>query len=205
MSKLPYRMRYSLGYLCACCQQQLFERVMVHLLVALEKERNSPSSMSNTRTYIQAMGAIRLVNISNDLFPLPMSSTISFHMPLQFLSYFISPLSLFSLPLLLSSSLSSLPTCPRSLPMPSPPLPWPSPSSDLPPISLLPPLSSSRQAGQRVGGHLDAVVPLIMHFVGLRDDQGDDELKECCLQAFEALALRCFREITPYIKEVRWW
>lgn len=60
----------------------------------------------------------------------------------------------------------------------------------------------SRQAGQRVGGYLDAIVPLIMHFVVLREESGDDELKESCLQAFEALALRCFREITPYIKEV---
>ena len=41
-----------------------------------------------------------------------------------------------------------------------------------------------------------------MHFVTLMEDAGDDELKESCLQAFEALALRCFREITPYIKEV---
>ncbi len=41
-----------------------------------------------------------------------------------------------------------------------------------------------------------------MHFVSLEEDQGDDELKESCLQAFEALALRCYREITPYIKEV---
>ena len=41
-----------------------------------------------------------------------------------------------------------------------------------------------------------------MHFVQLREEAGDDELKESCLQAFEALALRCFREITPYIKEV---
>ncbi len=61
---------------------------------------------------------------------------------------------------------------------------------------------SSRQGGQRVGGYLDGIVPLIMHFVQLKEDFGDDELKESCLQAFEALALRCFREITPYIKEV---
>lgn len=53
-----------------------------------------------------------------------------------------------------------------------------------------------------MGGYLDAVIPLIMHFVELKEESGDDELKESCLQAFEALALRCFREITPYIKEV---
>ena len=45
-------------------------------------------------------------------------------------------------------------------------------------------------------------MPLIMHFVNLEEEQGDDELKESCLQAFEALALRCYREISPYIKEV---
>lgn len=54
-----------------------------------------------------------------------------------------------------------------------------------------------------MGGYLDAIVPLIMHFVKLKEEAGDDELKESCLQAFEALALRCFREIVPYIKEVR--
>lgn len=53
-----------------------------------------------------------------------------------------------------------------------------------------------------MGTYLDEVVPLIMHFVELKDEAGDDELKESCLQAFEALALRCFREVTPYIKEV---
>lgn len=53
-----------------------------------------------------------------------------------------------------------------------------------------------------MGGYLDLIIPLIMHFVQLHEDSGDDELKESCLQAFEALALRCFREITPYIREV---
>ena len=40
---------------------------------------------------------------------------------------------------------------------------------------------------------------LIMHFI---KSDGDDELKESCLQAFEALVVRCFREITPHIREV---
>lgn len=77
-------------------------------------------------------------------------------------------------------------------------------TSSLPPHSPhpVPLFPLSRQAGQRVGEYLDAIVPLIMHFVELQDEQGDDELKESCLQAFEALALRCFREITPHIKEV---
>ena len=60
----------------------------------------------------------------------------------------------------------------------------------------------SRQAGQRVGGYLSTIVPLIMHFVQLDDENGDDELRESCLQAFEAFVLRCFREITPHIQGV---
>ena len=35
------------------------------------------------------------------------------------------------------------------------------------------------------------------------NSEGDDELRESCLQAFEALVLRCFREITPHIREVK--
>ena len=61
----------------------------------------------------------------------------------------------------------------------------------------------SRQAGQRVGGYLSSIVPLIMHFVQLDEENGDDELRESCLQAFEAFVLRCFREITPHIQGVR--
>ena len=61
----------------------------------------------------------------------------------------------------------------------------------------------SRQAGQRVGGYLSAIVPLIMHFVQLDEESGDDELRESCLQAFEAFVLRCFREITPHVQGVR--
>ena len=60
----------------------------------------------------------------------------------------------------------------------------------------------SRQAGQRVGGYLATIVPLIMHFVQLDEESGDDELRESCLQAFEAFVLRCFREITPHIQGV---
>lgn len=47
------------GYLCSSCQQQLFEQVMQHLLTSLNQEKASPSSMMNTRTFIQAIGAIR--------------------------------------------------------------------------------------------------------------------------------------------------
>ncbi len=66
----------------------------------------------------------------------------------------------------------------------------------------------SRQAGQRIGSYLESIVPLISHFINLDQDDNDlkgsdfDELKESCLQAFEALVVRCFREITPHIREV---
>ena len=42
-----------------------------------------------------------------------------------------------------------------------------------------------------------------MHFVQLDEENGDDELRESCLQAFEAFVLRCFREISPHIQGVR--
>lgn len=52
-----------------------------------------------------------------------------------------------------------------------------------------------------MGSYLDTMVPLIMNFVTSQD--GDDELKESGLQTFEALVVRCFREVTPYVAEVR--
>lgn len=45
------------------------------------------------------------------------------------------------------------------------------------------------------------MVPLIMNFV--TSPEGDDELKESGLQTFEALVVRCFREVTPFIPEVQ--
>ncbi len=69
-------------------------------------------------------------------------------------------------------------------------------------------LSHSRQAGQRIGSYLESIVPLISYFINLDQDDNDlkgsdfDELKESCLQAFEALVVRCFREITPHTSEV---
>ena len=52
---------------------------------------------------------------------------------------------------------------------------------------------------------MESIVPLISHFISMDQDDNDlkgsdfDELKESCLQAFEALVVRCFREITPHI------
>ena len=50
------------GYLTSCCQQALFDQVMNYLLTSLNKEKSTtsgvPSSLTNTRTFIQAIGAI---------------------------------------------------------------------------------------------------------------------------------------------------
>ena len=109
------RAYFALCYLSVSCQQALFDAMMGHLLRALNVEKTTPTSIANTRTYIQTIGAI------------------------------------------------------------------------------------GRQAGQRVGPYLEQIIALIMHFI---HTEGDDELKESCLQAFEALSVRCFREITPYISQI---
>lgn len=41
-------------------------------------------------------------------------------------------------------------------------------------------------------------MPLIVQF----SKEDDDELREYCLQAFEAFVYRCPKEITPYINKV---
>lgn len=59
-------------------------------------------------------------------------------------------------------------------------------------------LLSSRTAGHRFGEHLERFIPLIQKY----STEEDDELREFCLQAFEAFVQRCPREITPYIPTV---
>lgn len=56
----------------------------------------------------------------------------------------------------------------------------------------------SRQAGHRFGEQIERVMPLIVQYS--RED--DDELREYCLQAFEAFVYRCPKEITPHIAKV---
>lgn len=56
----------------------------------------------------------------------------------------------------------------------------------------------SRQAGHRVGPYLEHVIPSIMNFC----DVDDDELKEYCIQAFESFILKSPKEITPYVPQV---
>lgn len=56
----------------------------------------------------------------------------------------------------------------------------------------------SRQAGHRFGEHVERMVPLIERY----SREEDDELREYCLQAFEAIVQRCPKEVTPHIDTV---
>jgi len=52
-----------------------------------------------------------------------------------------------------------------------------------------------RQAGHRFGEYVEKVMPLVEQY----SKQEDDELREYCLQAFEAFVQRCPKEMTPHI------
>ncbi|OXB81577.1 UNVERIFIED_CONTAM: hypothetical protein H355_008425 [Colinus virginianus] len=56
----------------------------------------------------------------------------------------------------------------------------------------------SRQAGHRIGEHLEKIIPLIVQYCNV----DDDELKEYCFQAFESFVRRCPKEIDPHIPNV---
>uniref|UniRef100_A0A2I2YMU4 Cullin associated and neddylation dissociated 2 (putative) n=1 Tax=Gorilla gorilla gorilla TaxID=9595 RepID=A0A2I2YMU4_GORGO len=58
--------------------------------------------------------------------------------------------------------------------------------------------SVGRQAGHRLGAHLDRLVPLVEDFCNL----DDDELRESCLQAFEAFLRKCPKEMGPHVPSV---
>uniref|UniRef100_A0A8C4NH41 Cullin-associated and neddylation-dissociated 1 n=1 Tax=Eptatretus burgeri TaxID=7764 RepID=A0A8C4NH41_EPTBU len=53
----------------------------------------------------------------------------------------------------------------------------------------------SRQAGHRVGEHLEKITPLIVKFCKVEDD----ELREYCIQAFESFVRRCPKEVSPHV------
>ncbi|XP_015609851.1 cullin-associated NEDD8-dissociated protein 1 isoform X1 [Cephus cinctus] len=58
--------------------------------------------------------------------------------------------------------------------------------------------SICRQAGHRFGEQIERVMPLIVQY----SSEDDDELREYCLQAFEAFVYRCPKEITPHINKI---
>ncbi|XP_022354023.1 cullin-associated NEDD8-dissociated protein 2 isoform X4 [Enhydra lutris kenyoni] len=58
--------------------------------------------------------------------------------------------------------------------------------------------SVGRQAGHRLGAHLDRLVPLVEEFCNV----DDDELRESCLQALEAFLRKCPKEMGPHVPNV---
>lgn len=56
----------------------------------------------------------------------------------------------------------------------------------------------SRQAGHRFGEYLERVMPLVIEYVAV----DDDELREYCISACEAFTLRCPKEITLHLPTI---
>ncbi|XP_058488198.1 cullin-associated NEDD8-dissociated protein 2 [Solea solea] len=56
----------------------------------------------------------------------------------------------------------------------------------------------SRQGGHRVGEHLEKLIPMVVKFT----DVEDDELREYCFHAFEAFIRRCPKEMSPHVATV---
>ncbi|XP_077781116.1 cullin-associated NEDD8-dissociated protein 1-like [Podarcis muralis] len=56
----------------------------------------------------------------------------------------------------------------------------------------------SRQAGHRIGDYLEKMIPLIVQYCNVEDD----ELREYCFQAFESFVRRCPKEIAPHLPSV---
>ncbi|XP_062521004.1 cullin-associated NEDD8-dissociated protein 1-like isoform X2 [Corticium candelabrum] len=57
----------------------------------------------------------------------------------------------------------------------------------------------SRAAGHRMGEYLGRVFPHVVKFCQVEDD---DELREYCIQAFEAFVSRCPKEVTPHVPQI---
>nr|XP_060622249.1 cullin-associated NEDD8-dissociated protein 1-like [Anolis sagrei ordinatus] len=56
----------------------------------------------------------------------------------------------------------------------------------------------SRQAGHRIGDYLEKMIPLIVQYCNVEDD----ELREYCFQAFESFVRRCPKEIGPHLPSI---
>uniref|UniRef100_A0A8C5CGW6 Cullin associated and neddylation dissociated 1 n=1 Tax=Gadus morhua TaxID=8049 RepID=A0A8C5CGW6_GADMO len=56
----------------------------------------------------------------------------------------------------------------------------------------------SRQAGHRIGEYLEKIIPLVVKFCNV----DDDELREYCIQAFESFIRRCPKEVYPHVSTV---
>ncbi|XP_055935598.1 cullin-associated NEDD8-dissociated protein 1-like [Argiope bruennichi] len=56
----------------------------------------------------------------------------------------------------------------------------------------------SRQAGHRFGEHLERVMPIVVQYCAVEDD----ELREYCLHAFESFVRRCPKEISPHVSTI---
>lgn len=56
----------------------------------------------------------------------------------------------------------------------------------------------SRHAGHRIGEHLEKVMPYMVEYCRV----DDDELREYCLQGFESLVRRCPKEISPHVSTI---
>ena len=59
----------------------------------------------------------------------------------------------------------------------------------------------SRAIGYRFGKHLPAAIPLVIKF-SQNAAEGDDELREFCLQALEAFVQHSPHEARPNLKQV---
>ncbi|XP_030071478.1 cullin-associated NEDD8-dissociated protein 1 [Microcaecilia unicolor] len=56
----------------------------------------------------------------------------------------------------------------------------------------------SRQAGHRIGEYLEKIIPLVVKFCNV----DDDELREYCIQAFESFVRRCPKEVYPHVSTI---
>lgn len=58
--------------------------------------------------------------------------------------------------------------------------------------------SISCTGGYRIGKQLDVVMPLVLQHCDTTRADGDTQMLEACLQAFESFVLRCPREVAAF-------